>query len=348
MYHIHTARKTLVYLIVFIFVFVIATPALADYFGPDRTVTEATSTCKVVLYECQYIASKNAWKYHKVDDWSCGSESKPWLAYPSSPSLMGCFERPNASEDQYWSKEEVLQEVTITHPPATINNSLQNCNLNNGWCNTTPELLLNGTEPLSGYNILAIEGSLNGQSFACSGPNCNVPLGDGNNEFTFWALSSWGDSSEMGSFSTQVDTIPPTLGLDINASNGINGWYVSQTSVTATGSDSTSGLSSVLLSVNNGLWESSALLNEGVYSVDVQAEDIAGNISKTSSTISVDTTTPSIDLSINGVTGKNGWYVSNLDVTASATDATSGIGALQVSSDGNSYINYNSDRKSVV
>ncbi len=121
---------------------------------------------------------KNAWKYHKVDNWSCSNESKPWKAYSGNPSSQGCFDA--TSGDKYWSKEEVLQEVTITHPPATISNSLQNCNLNNGWCNTAPTLELNGTEPLSGYNILAIEGSLNGQTFACPDANCSIPLNEGN------------------------------------------------------------------------------------------------------------------------------------------------------------------------
>jgi len=330
--------KTTIRLIIASIILAIATPALADYLGPDRTVKDVTSTCKVILYECQYITSKGAWKYHKVDNWSCSNESKPWKAYSSNPSTMGCFDA--TAGDTYWSKEEVLQEVTVTHPSATISDSLQNCNLNNGWCNTSPELVLSGAEPLGGYNILAIEGSLNGQTFACSGPTCNVPLDEGDNDFTFWALSSWGDSSEMGTFSTRVDTISPTLGMDISASSGANGWYVSQTSITATGSDSTSGLSSVLLSVDGGPWETSAILNDGVHSINVQAEDNAGNVSNTSSTISVDTTTPSIDLSLNGKTGDNGWYISDTEITALATDATSGIDALEVSSDGDGYVNY--------
>lgn len=338
--NIRFKRKTFIHFIVVIIILMIATPALAEYLGPDRTVTEATSTCKVILYECQYIASKSAWKYHKVGDWSCSNESKPWTAYSSNPSSQGCLSA--TAGDTYWSKEEVLQEVTITYPPATISNSLQNCNLNNGWCNTSPELTLDGIEPVTGYDILAIEGSLNGQIFACPSGNCSIPLNEGNNDFTFWALSSWGDSSEMGTFSSKVDTVPPTLGLDITASNGTNGWYVSQTSISATGSDSTSGLLSVLLSVNNGPWESSTILNEGVYDIDVQAEDNAGNKSNTSSTISIDTTTPSIDVALNGSTGNNGWYKSDLEIIASASDATSGVNTFDASIDGSAYADYNS------
>jgi hypothetical protein len=306
---IHINRKTFFLILLTLLTFAVATPVLADYLGPDRTVTETTSVSKIVLYECGYVPSKGDWRYHKVDEWPASNESKPWLAYPSDPSSMGCFERSNASEDKYWQKEEVVQEITTTYPPATISSSLQNCTLNNGWCVTAPELLLNGTEPIIGQSILAIEGALNGQSFACSGATCNVPLSEGNNVFTFWALSSWGDSSEMGTFTAQVDTVAPNVGLDVGGSNGTNGWFVSPTIVTATGSDSTSGLQSVLLSVDNGVWLSSTTLNDGVHTVTVQAQDNAGNISTSSTTISVDTTTPSIDISTTGTLGANGCIV---------------------------------------
>jgi hypothetical protein len=221
--------------------------------------------------------------------------------------------------------------------------------LNNGWCITAPELFLSGSEPLSGYNILAIEGSLNGQAFACSGSTCNLPLNEGNNTFTFWALSSYGDSSTMGTFTAKVDTVAPNAGLDVNGSNGLNpstgsgtGWYVSPVAITATGSDITSGLQSVLLSVDNVTWGSSTILNDGVYTITVQAQDNAGNISTSSAIISIDTTTPSIDISVNGTTGGNGWYISSMAVTATASDVTSGIETLEVSSDGGAYVAYTS------
>lgn len=208
--------------------------------------------------------------------------------------------------------------------------------------NTLPTLSLNGSEPLAGYNILAIEGSLNGQTFACSGSACDVPLNEGNNDFTFWALSSYGDSSEMGTLSVKVDTVSPNVGLDVIGSNGTNNWYVSPITISATGSDSTSGLSNVLLSVNGGAWTASATLNEGVHAVDVRAEDNAGNVSASSAVISVDITTPSVDVSITGTVGSNGWYSSSMQVTATANDTTSGVGSLESSLDGGVYQAYNS------
>ena len=335
---IHIRRKTVYYFLFIIFLLAIVTPVLADYLGPDRTVTEWSSVCKVVLYECQFVKSKNAWRYRRAGDWSCSLESKPWKSYPSEPSSQGCFSATDG--DQYWGQEDILQEVTTTHPPATINGTLQNCTLQNGWCVTSPGLELSASEPLTGYNILAIEGSYNGNTFACPNGSCSIPLNEGDNNFTYWALSSWGDSSTMGTLSAIVDTVPPNIGLDISGSNGTNGWFVSPVTLSATGSDSTSGLADSSLSINGGAWQSSTTLYEGVYNVSVSASDNAGNTSNSSTTVSVDTTTPSLNISFNGTTGKNGWYVSSTEVSVLASDATAGISSLEVSIDGSAYQPY--------
>lgn len=97
-------RRTVVYLAVLLVALAAVTPALAAYIGPKRTVTETTTACSVVLYECQYVASKGGWRYHKVDSWACSNESKPWKAYPSQPNSQGCFAA--TAGDQYWEPWE--------------------------------------------------------------------------------------------------------------------------------------------------------------------------------------------------------------------------------------------------
>ncbi|MBM3153329.1 MAG: hypothetical protein FJZ96_14175, partial [Chloroflexi bacterium] len=78
---------------------------------------------------------------------------------------------------------------TITHPPATVSSSLQ-CSQpgSDGWCRGSASLSLTGSEPLAGYSILAVEGARNGVSFAFPGASAPVPLLEGQNDFTFWAL----------------------------------------------------------------------------------------------------------------------------------------------------------------
>jgi hypothetical protein len=162
----HTShRNWLVSLSVIILLLTAVTPALADYIGPNRTVS--ITSCKVILNECQYVEAKGDYRYKMVDSWSCSNESKPWQEYPSDPP-RACT--ASATGDKYWSREDEVTGTT-THPPATISGTLQNCTLQNGWCITPAQLSLVGTEPVVGYYIFAVEGTLNGQVFGgAAGP----------------------------------------------------------------------------------------------------------------------------------------------------------------------------------
>jgi hypothetical protein len=335
-------RKSIIYFVLAILILGIVTPALAAYLGPNRVVTGATSVCKVVLYECQYVPSKDDWRYKKAGDWSCSSESKPWLDYPSDPSSQGCFAA--TAGDSYWSKEETLQEATITYPPATINSSLQNCNLNNGWCNTVPYLSLNGVEPVPGYNILALEGTLNGQSFACAGTTCSVPLSEGNNNFAYWALSSWGDTSEMGTLTTKVDSKLPTITGTLSGTIGLNNWYLSPASFNGSASDTTSGLASFTCTLDGVALPScnSITVNAaGAHSLVLTARDNAGNTRLLNQNTSVDLHNPSLTASLIGLLGSNSWY-NTATLSASAADPIpgSGLSAFQYDQDGSGWVSF--------
>ena len=90
--------------------------------------------------------------------------------------------------------------------------TLQNCNLYNGWCNTSASLALSAVEPVSGYSITLIEGSNSGQPISCSaGANCNVTLKQGSNSLTYWAHSTFGDTTAAGSLTTKVDSVAPAI-----------------------------------------------------------------------------------------------------------------------------------------
>jgi hypothetical protein len=229
--------------------------------------------------------------------------------------------------------------------PRSISSSLQSCTLEQRLvCLPLPTLSLSGSEPIIGLQHPRRRRLIEWTNLCLFRRQLHCAFERrANDDFTFWALSSWGDSSRAWElFSAKVDTVSPALGLDIIATSGSNGWYVSPATITAIGSDSTSGLSSVFLSVDNGAWISSTTLNEGMYRIVVQAEDNAGNIANSTTTISVDTTTPMIDVSVNGTTGSNGWYSSSMQVSATSNDATSGVASLESSLDGGVYQAYTS------
>ncbi len=409
----------------------IVTPVLAAYLGPDRTRTVQQTTCDVILRECQYIASKGDYRWHQVDSWSCSNESKPWLSYSNQSS--GCDS--SSKGDKTWSKKETVDDVLFTHPSATISGVLQNCTLKNGWCTTAPQLSLTGNEPVSGYRIIGLEGTLNGQGFACPGATCAVALLEGNNSFNYWALSSWTDTSVMGTLSAKVDTVKPTISGTITATSGWNGWFTSPVIFNGSASDSNPGsglaaftctldgialASCASITINsegphslaftardnagqtntftqnasidlqapalnsslagtsgsNPAWYTSALLNgsasdtssgsglfaleyrldqgswatfpesgeltlpDGRHTVEVRATDNAGLTTSSSKAFSVDGNPPSIAIDPAGNRGANNWYVSDLSLTASASDETSGIGGLEYSLNNDSWLPY--------
>ena len=320
----------------------VVTPVLADYLGPNRTITETRTVCKVFLKECQFVEDKGEWRYKTVGSWSCSLEGKPWQDYSSNQKP--CNDTNHTSGYQYWEREDVTQTETNTYPPATITGALQNCTLRNGWCITLPQLSLNGIEPVPGYNIFALEGTQNGQTFACTSANCNVPLNQGNNNFTYWALSSFGDSSTMESLTAKVDSQLPNIVATSSGTTGINGWYIGPVTFNSSASDATSGLVSFTCTRDGaalGSCNSITVNSDGPHTVVITAQDHAGHIRTLTQNVSIDSQNPTLNASLSGTLGANTWYT-NAVLNASASDPSPGSGlmTLKYNFDGSGWIDF--------
>lgn len=101
------------------------------------------------------------------------------------------------------NSEPAQKEISTKLPPPLVQVTLENCSpvytSSTSICEFEPVLVLTGTEPVSGYYITRIEGLYEGQSFACDAVcRLKLPLtGEQGATLQFWALSSYGDSSEM-------------------------------------------------------------------------------------------------------------------------------------------------------
>ena len=170
---------------------------------------------------------------------------------------------------------------------------LQGCNLQDGWCTTSPSLHLTAAEPVAGQSITIIEGTRNGEPFACPGAVCDVPLLQGGNDFTYWALSTWGDSSQMGTYSARVDSVGPTIDIP-------DTWYIWEP-LDIQYDDDGSGAAKISLTIEGGdygdrsyrwkrgnapdnfIWDrrfGEVIAPIGEYAVTVEAWDSLGNKSK--------------------------------------------------------------------
>ena len=159
-----------------------------------------------------------------------------------------------------------------------------------GWCRGGAELELVASDP-QGYAV-TITGELAGTPFICEN-TCSLPLPEGTGTANYTATSSSGRTAN-GSSTWKRDVTPPVLSLVVPPVDGKQGWYVSALDVSATASDSYSGVMSVQASMDEGnAWEPLPLhLDDGVYPVTVQARDVAGNVITVTDVFQIDTVPP--------------------------------------------------------
>lgn len=253
----------------------------------------------------------------------------------------GCFcgAPPYNNGALYTCYEDEPRYVNVTHNPATASGNFT-CGTwgNGGWCRGAPSVNISANEPVSGYRITWIEGSYGAGYFSLCDPpdassvNCSwtPPNGifEGSSRLDFWANSTYGDQSSVQSLSFKVDIGAPSVSLSPSGTLGSNGWYRSNVTVTGSGSDAVSGLASLALSCGTNPCTVTA---EGTTTITATATDNAGNIGSNSITIRKDTVQPTITFNPSGTAGNGGWYRSSVSLSASGSDATSGLASLSLS-----------------
>jgi hypothetical protein len=301
--------------------------AFAAYTGPgDRTIP--AESCQVVLYRCQYISSKNRYSWHQVRDWACSNESKPWNSYP---------ELTNQECNSYYSGDEAWEMKpgdSVTYDPVSASHSF-NCATpgNAAWCRGGLNLSLSATETIPGQTVQHFEtasGILCDPADAAS-VTCSTPVTlEGAQSSSYWAVSSFGDTSLAQSYSWKLDSQSPNVDSSSPAASGANGWYTSDVSVALSGTDATSGIdaASYRYQVNGGAWQPGALLNltsDGVYNINISASDLAGNAGTRAATIRLDKTPPTLSVSA----PPGAWLNAASTVSANAADAMSGLAGVE-------------------
>lgn len=273
------------------------------------------------------------WNCIKCTEWDPDAWPKTCLTYECTDASGNCGDPGDGG-----GGGPSYQPPTISHVLTCSSTG------NNGWCIGTLSLDLTASDP-QGQTVV-ISGTVNGVAFACpSGQTtCSIPLPEVSGTATYKVDSATGLSAN-GSTSYHLDVTTPQISGNVNGSTGTNGWFISQTSVTASASDALSGLASFEVNVNNTGYASysDTTFTDGTHTIQFRATDNAGNVTETAQqSIKVDTTAPTLDLSTMGTTGQNGWYVSAITLTPTANDATSGLYSLEATTDGVTWTNVNS------
>jgi len=161
----------------------------------------------------------------------------------------------------------------------------------------------------------------------------NASLTDGTYTVSFRTVDNAGNSSTV-SRTIKVDASPPTVSPVIPSPDGQNNWFVTApVNISVSGSDTGSGLSSALVSVDGNAWQPNLSLSDGVYTISFRSTDNAGNTSIVVRTIKVDASLPFIITSISGTPGSSGWYISQTTTSISANEL-SGVDHIEYNQNG--------------
>jgi hypothetical protein len=204
----------------------------------------------------------------------------------------------------------------------------------NGWFISEVEFSASASDALTG--IAAFEIAVDGGGYQ---PYAPVTLSDGVHTVSLRAVDGAGNAVEM-SQTVKVDAVTPLLDVSVSGAAGENGWYVSQTEVTAQAQDDGSGIAALEVALDGSAfvnYQSPITLSDGIHTLQFRATDNAGNVTTVEQEVKVDTLTPALNVSINGKKGLNGWYTSLMQVLAEANDSGSGIASIEAAADGGAW-----------
>ena len=154
--------------------------------------------------------------------------------------------------------------------------------------------------------------------------------------------AGWTDNETQ---SVAVDGSPPTTTAAFAGTSGASGWYRSAVAVTLTGSDPLSGVASTQVRVDAGSWQAYAspvsVSGDGTHTIEFTSTDRAGNVEPvTSANLQIDATPPATSHSLAGTLVNGSWYTSDVTVTLTAADATSGVASTRARIDLGSWVAY--------
>ncbi|MEM0449148.1 MAG: C1 family peptidase [Methanomassiliicoccales archaeon] len=165
---------------------------------------------------------------------------------------------------------------------------------------------------------------------------------DGVHRLVWFAVDWAGNQGEERELLIMVDRCPPIASLGISGSQGQEGWFVSLVDLHIDARDETSGVREIYYSLSGQAWRKYSspitLSDEGVHEMRFFAVDNAGNPGEISSQeIRMDMSAPVTELYITGREGREGWYVSQVEVNLDPGDGVSGIAGTYYRIDGGSW-----------
>ncbi|KAA0002389.1 MAG: hypothetical protein FE044_03085 [Thermoplasmata archaeon] len=150
--------------------------------------------------------------------------------------------------------------------------------------------------------------------------------------YYIWANDTSGNANKTANktFIVEEDDYPPQTTCSLSGEKGENNWYLGDVKVSLYSYDKGTGVKCIYYMLDDSPWlEYHTLFNvigEGIHDLYYYAEDNAGNKENINHIqIKIDGTAPTTQCQLSGYKGNDGWYITNVTITLTASDATSGI-----------------------
>jgi hypothetical protein len=223
--------------------------------------------------------------------------------------------------------------VKVDTGPPTITTSISGTAGNPGWYVSPTTTAISATD-FSGIDHIEYsqnnEGWQNGSSIVSD---------DGVNQIAIRVQDVAGNIAST-SLEIKVDTVAPTISTFVSGTAGLAGWYISPTTTNVSSMDETSGMDRIKHNQNSTGWQTGSTIvsNDGVSAIDIQAYDVAGNMTSHSLQVKVDTEKPISKFVAPENGSTNTIARGSYSFSGLSSDTTSGVSSAEISLDGNNWI----------
>src|SRR5947209_2326343 len=263
------------------------------------------------------------------------------LSAQSTPLGGLSFTVPSSTPSTYAVSPGSVSDIT---PPVTTYSASGTGGAGN-WYTSAVTVTLSATDDSSGVAVIHFRTD-GGAWQSYSGPF--TFQADGSHAIDYYSTDYSGNNETLRSVTVRIDGTAPSSSVQLAGTQAGDGSYISTVDVTVTSTDATSGVQLAQYRVDGGAWRSYSaafpVSGNGTHTVDYYATDVAGNLESAKSLvvrISGSSFGPPVTvLHVAGTAGQNGWYISRVNVTLTAT-SPSGTGIFTMYSvDGSGWTQY--------
>lgn len=258
------------------------------------------------------------------DGWYIGDVGVSWVVSDSG-SGMTDGSRLTGCDDSVLTTDTVKQDYTCTATDVAGNSTSATTTVKRDATRPVISKTISGPEGSGGWYTgdvsvdWTVSDTTSGLSPATDCADRTLAEDSAGTTYECHAVDNAGNKAD-DAVRLMRDATVPTVTPHVVGTKGNGEWYTGDVSVDWSFSDDLSGVAGT-----NGCGHQDVTADTTGTTFTCQVEDQAGNVSAESVTIHRDATAPQASAGIEGNLGQNGWYVGDVTVNWTPSDATSGV-----------------------